>query len=171
MINKYKVALDLCSSNEELRNYTQLIRETLYRLLQPNYTATIDEVVWAECFINRDRFTVEEREDKIMMLRDFTKEDWYAYAGAEEFTDGTQPKIASKEVEDCEVTVIVSNSGVQIFILNENEECMVGYIEAERLSKRSKIAIGNDVCSLIDSCLSKDGLLTQLKEQLELKFY
>ena len=46
-----------------------------------------------------------------------------------------------------------------------------GYIEAERLSKRSKIAIGNDVCSLIDSCLSKDGLLTQLKEQLELKFY
>lgn len=53
---------------------------------------------------------VEElmNELKELGFREFTKEDWYGWAGAEEFTDGSQPLILETE----EVTVVVSRDSI-----------------------------------------------------------
>lgn len=171
LINKYKTALDMCNSNDNLRQYKQVIRETLYRLLQPDYMATLDEVVWAECFINRERFHEDGDEDGLMILRDFDEEDWDAFSGVESFMGGIPPRIASKTIGDCEVTVIVANNGIQICLVDDSgNDLWASLDEVDHLNRRFRFAIGSEICSVIEGCLSKQGLIVQLREQLNINF-
>lgn len=167
LIDKYKVALELCSSQERLHQHKQMIRRTLYKLLQSGYVATIDEIVWVECFINREKFS-ESTEEYRMTLRNFTEADWDNFRTAKNFDDGSPPMIAIKSLPECIVTVIVDEEQVYIR-LNSCERVIHSTVkEISHLNKRYRIAIGNEVCKVIDTCLSKSGIITQLKNQLDI---
>lgn len=164
LINKYKRALDIANSTKELSKYTQVIRETLYKLLQSGYVATIDEVVWAECFVNRDYFSDMNWVDGVMVLREFTKSDEQDYKSIYNYSSNNQPLITSKYIDDCEVVVIVDNNCVQISV----SEYSAMIPDTHRLLRRYKIAIANDICSVVDKCTNKSMLYEELRNQLNL---
>lgn len=172
LVNKYQTALDIANSNDKLRRYTQLIRETLYKLLQPNYIATIDEVVWAECFIRRGE-KIDESEDDFDMtiLKEFTKNDWFGYSGAQKFEDGTEPLIATKEFEQVSITVIVDNQCIEVSILDFESDVTQIWSTCKDGYKRFKTVVAEEICRVLDSVsdglILKETLLTQLGMNFE----
>lgn len=54
----------------------------------------------------------------------FIKEDWYGYAGAEKFTDGTDPFIYHNDMNDGQVlvTIIADTNGIEIYFTS-NVDC------------------------------------------------
>ena len=68
-------------------------------------------------------------------VRRFTKEDWYAYAGAEKFGENSDPWIYKQKLGECELTAIADKNSIQIFIYSSEEtddEC--AYIKELRLN-------------------------------------
>lgn len=55
------------------------------------------------------------------MMKEFTKQDWYGYAGAEEFEDGSQPLIGGYGV----LTVIVDKNGLQAWVEGREDEAFI----------------------------------------------
>lgn len=55
-------------------------------------------------------------------IRRFTKTDWYGYAGAERFNDGSAPFIYETTLDDgeTEVIIVADKNGVMIEIANED---------------------------------------------------
>lgn len=54
-------------------------------------------------------------------LRRFTRDDWYAYAGATQFPDGTDPYIT----EYGPLTIIVDGLGLQAFLEDEEVDALI----------------------------------------------
>lgn len=61
--------------------------------------------------------------------RRFTKTDWYGYAGAEKFEDGSQPFMASVDFEDGAGAIIVSDAngiGIDLYRADTDENKELG---------------------------------------------
>lgn len=56
-------------------------------------------------------------------IRRFTKTDWYGYAGAERFNDGSAPFIYETTLDDgqAEVVIIADKKGVEIDLVSEED--------------------------------------------------
>ena len=72
-------------------------------------------------------------------LKPFDKSDWYAFAGAEEFGDGTDPLIwdgKAKEWEgekNVDIMVIIDGTGVAVFDAESGE----GYLKAINIKDKN----------------------------------
>lgn len=64
------------------------------------------------------------------MMRDFTKEDWMMYSGAEKFSEGSEPMIG----EYGPVTIIADKFGVTVLL--ENQMFELDGIDEERGYKK-----------------------------------
>lgn len=53
---------------------------------------------------------------KSLGFREFTKEDWYGYAGCERFDDNSEPIIAEMENNNFYSVIIISNNSMEIDI-------------------------------------------------------
>jgi hypothetical protein len=53
----------------------------------------------------------------MMELREFTKNDWYGYAGAERFSDGSQPLIGRYGI----VEIVVDANGIGVLVDDTKE--------------------------------------------------
>ena len=64
-------------------------------------------------------------------IRRFTKEDWYGWAGAENFKSGSEPFIYELELNDgaVELTAIADKNGLQVSLFCEDEEALGWYKE------------------------------------------
>ena len=51
-----------------------------------------------------------------MELKEFEKTDWYGYAGAERFADGSEPMRADYEKDDEYISLIVDRTGIEIYL-------------------------------------------------------
>ena len=61
--------------------------------------------------------------------RRFTKTDWYGYAGAEKFADGSQPFMASVDFEDGAGAIIISDAngiGIDLYRADTDENKELG---------------------------------------------
>ncbi len=58
------------------------------------------------------------------MIRRFTKEDWFGWAGAEKFKSGSEPWIYERTIEEnrVELTIIADRNGAQIILTPNDEE-------------------------------------------------
>ena len=60
-------------------------------------------------------------------IRRFKKEDWYAFAGAEKFSNGSEPFIYEVELNDgaVGVTIIADANGIEIYMSGDpdNDDC------------------------------------------------
>ena len=171
LVSKYQTALDIANSNDKLRRYTQLIRETLYKLLQPNYVATIDEVVWAECFIKQREKIDENKEDfRIMMLKEFSQTDWCGYTGAERFKDGSEPLIATRDLGNLGVTIVVDNQGIEVYLYTHDVDNTQVWSVYKEDYKRFKIVVSEEICRVVDSVEDESLLKETLENQLGMEF-
>ena len=70
--------------------------------------------------------------------REFTREDWYAWAGAERFSEKKEPFIYEREMNDGGVllTIIADKNGLGIYLqlLDDSDEDSVGYYKNMRLN-------------------------------------
>ena len=63
-------------------------------------------------------------------ITQFTKEDWYGWAGAEKFENGELPLIYKHELKNAELTIIGDRNGVQVAVYSEYDagcETIEGY--------------------------------------------
>jgi hypothetical protein len=51
----------------------------------------------------------------VIAVRPFTRVDWYGYAGAESFEDGTEPRIGELTVDGWDAEIVWDAHGVQVF--------------------------------------------------------
>jgi hypothetical protein len=56
-----------------------------------------------------------------MKIREFSKDDWYGWAGAEEFKDG-EPLIYEKEFHGTEFVAIADATGIEFHLICEEED-------------------------------------------------
>lgn len=56
--------------------------------------------------------------------RRFDKSDWYGFAGAERFSNGSEPFIYSKLMNDglVELTIIADRTGIEIFMYGDGDD-------------------------------------------------
>lgn len=54
--------------------------------------------------------------------RRFTKTDWYAYAGAEQFKDGTDPFIYEQGLDNTNMVIIATAEGIELQFSVENSD-------------------------------------------------
>lgn len=62
-------------------------------------------------------------------IRRFTKEDWYAYAGAEKFGENSDPWIYEQKIGECELTAIADKNSIQVMFYSEAEDDECAYIK------------------------------------------
>ena len=61
------------------------------------------------------------------MMREFCKEDWYGYAGAEKFADGSEPKIATVPEWNGEIDVLASAGAIEVYFYAHNDDTVLVY--------------------------------------------
>ena len=66
------------------------------------------------------------------MMRDFTKYDWMGYAGAENFSDGSEPMFGSYGP----IFVVIDRYEIQVDVPNENEMFVLDGIEDHKEYKQ-----------------------------------
>lgn len=75
---------------------------------------------------------MEVRLEENKMMRDFTKEDWMAYSGAEKFSDGSEPMVG----EYGPIIIVVDRYEVSIEALDENTMFVLDGIEDNKEYKQ-----------------------------------
>lgn len=85
-----------------------------------------------------------------MAMRQFTKSDWYGYAGAEKFSDGSEPLIGRHKLKrDTHVNVICSRSQIDIEVYNgitDDEDTYILQMPNEQLGKLVAEQIYESIC-------------------------
>ena len=107
-----------------------------------------------------------------MELKEFTKTDWYGYAGVERFADGSEPMIAGVDVTDNSgVTVIADRTGVEVNINydagDEGDKYFAYSIELGNMSKSLVIEFAKSVVDRINELLDNCNNCYELKGKLE----
>lgn len=85
---------------------------------------------------------------------DFTKEDWYGYAGAERFNDNSEPKISHAAYCGWDSDIIADKNGIQVFSWRDNpDEPSTCYIISLNLPKDAMVAVARTIANGIsDAC-------------------
>lgn len=116
LVNKYQRALELANFNKELEEFILPIRNILYQIVQEGYEATIEEIVWVECFLHSEGQSAKifTEEAYMMELKEFSKDDWYVYPNATHFNDGSLPLISTRAIEEFSVDILLDKSGIDM---------------------------------------------------------
>ena len=76
------------------------------------------------------------------MMREFTKADWYEFAGAEKFANGAEPLVGTYK----DLVVIVDANGIQAWVYEYENEVVFSY---EGLCKRHNLCIAEDILAVV----------------------
>lgn len=76
-----------------------------------------------------------------MKMREFTKTDWYEFAGAEKFANGAEPQVGTYK----DLVVIVDANGLQAWVYEHENE---GF-HFEGLCKRHNLCIAEDILAVV----------------------
>jgi hypothetical protein len=133
-------------------------------IIEQNVNRMEDSIIRADATANlgnlRDMFKLSE---KPMALKPFSQSDWYGYAGAEKFEDGSEPLIAGND----EFTIIVDKSGIAFDIcFDDIQETYWANIDIA--NKRIAIDYADKLIQELDGMLQQ-GIVTHLREQYGLK--
>ena len=82
-------------------------------------------------------------------IREFSKEDWYAWAGAENFSPNKAPLIYERKMNDgaVELIIIADRNGIELNLFADDDEENIGYYKEMRLSS---IQAEGELSHLID---------------------
>ncbi len=93
----------------------------------------------------------------MITMREFTKNDWNAYAGATPFADGSEPWIGEIEVGDVYIVVIVAGEGVTIESFTSDGDPIAMWSN-DRLTKEEGLAYARALSGSIQTDkLIEDG--------------
>ncbi len=64
-------------------------------------------------------------------IRRFTKEDWYGWAGATQFSNGSEPFMYTKDMSDglVELCVIADRNGISINMIADDDLDIIGWLK------------------------------------------
>ena len=98
-------------------------------------------------------------------LREFTKNDWMAFSGAERFTDGSEPLIAESE----DYTLLVDRRRI-IIIVNIGDEYSEDYrsISFHQIPKKAIVAYANFMIELLSKATDSETAQAILDEEFGL---
>jgi hypothetical protein len=101
----------------------------------------------------------------LVALRPFTRNDWYGFAGAECFADGSEPLIGIVTTGGAETCVIVDAAGVSFNFANEDGDFAAWMLAIP--AKAAAIAIANAALPRLAS-LSTIGAVGEVAASLGL---
>lgn len=84
-------------------------------------------------------------------LREFVNTDWYGYAGAENFADGSVPQIAEWECGEVALTVIADKTGIEVEVYNNPTEDCYSFTSELNLPKNLIIQVAKAIIEDIEN--------------------
>lgn len=70
----------------------------------------------------KEEYLTERTKSKMNKIRRFTKEDWYTYAGCENFSKDQPPLIAEIELQhNSEIIILADKNGIEIDLSGQGE--------------------------------------------------
>lgn len=73
-----------------------------------------------------------------MKIKRFTKQDWYAFSGAEKFEDGTDPLTAENE----HFKIIADVQGIEIYVEDSDDIIMVEAVKPLKVNQAEAVMKG-----------------------------
>lgn len=157
-----KEILDAITDIRRYLNRGKKLLDILRKLSIQNESIEYDDPTdYDEEYDEYDEVNIEEA----VSLKPFTKTDYYGYAGAEKFSDGSDPFIATEKLTSkLEVTVLVDATGLSADIYDDDlgEQYFSLYKKASKSQLKSE---GDRILRLLSRFDTLDDVTKALKNQ------
>lgn len=95
---------------------------------------------------------------------EFTEQDWYGFAGAELFEDGSAPVLLEAETNNDYISIVASKSGIDIFLYPKNHDSDED-VWMKDMSNDNKETIVNTISKVVNRIRSIDSIPEYLEAE------